>query len=330
MHLTVHRPQRSAPDVYHVPVLARAAVEALVTDPGGRYLDATAGGGGHLALLLDSTGGEAKVLGIDRDPQALAAAAACTEGTDRVVLRRGAFADLAGIAAEEGMIPLDGILFDLGVSSRQIDDPTRGFTYREDAPLDMRMDPEARRTAADVLAESEVEELERIFREYGELRDARGLARAINEVRRRAPLTRSGQLVRIVELRTPPHRRTKTLSRLFQSLRIAVNDELAQLEAALDSSVDALKPGGRLVVIAYHSLEDRRVKEFLRACSGQCRCPPDLPVCVCDARPLFTTLTRRPVVPAAEEIDANPRARSARMRVAERTGNPRSGKDLGR
>jgi len=313
--------------VYHVPVLARQAAEALVTDPDGRYLDATIGGGGHLTFLLEITGEEAKILGIDRDPQALAAAGALTEGTDRVTLRRGEFADLARLAAREGLIPLHGILFDLGVSSHQIDSPGRGFTYREDAPLDMRMDPDLERTAADVLAESDVEELTRIFSEYGELREARGLAHAIVTARAGEPLERSSQLVRIVSERTPGHRRTKTLSRVFQSLRIAVNDELAQLEAAMEASVDVLGPGGRLVVIAYHSLEDRRVKEFFRTHAGQCRCPPDFPVCVCGAQALFRSLTRKPVVPTADEIEDNPRARSARMRVAERTGNVRGGED---
>jgi len=313
--------------VFHVPVLARQAVEALLTDPDGRYLDATTGGGGHLRLLCEQTGGEARILGIDRDPQALAAAGTRTQGDDRVTLRRGSFADLDRHAAHERMTPLHGILLDLGISSRQIDDPERGFTYREDAPLDMRMDPDQTGTAADVLAESDVEELARIFSTYGELRNARGLARAIVEAREAGPLTRSSELVRIVAGRTPPHRRNAELSRVFQSLRIAVNDELGQLEKALDASVDVLGPGGRLVVISYHSLEDRRVKEFVRENAGECRCPPDLPVCACGAVALFAPLTRKPVVPSDAEIEANPRARSARMRVAERTAQSRDKKD---
>lgn len=299
--------------------MAKAAIEWLVTRADGKYLDGTAGGGGHLAVLLKGLGKKGRVLGLDRDPEALKEAGAITEGAGRLLLRRGSFGDLARLAEEADMLPLDGILLDLGVSSRQLDDPGKGFTYREDAPLDMRMDPDGEVTAADLIARSSEEELVHIFRKLGEIRGARGLARDIVTARESAPIERSGRLRELVELRTPANRHMKVLSQLFQALRMEVNDELGQLDKGLDASVEVLRPGGRLVVIAYHSLEDRRVKEYFRGFSGDCTCPKDFPVCVCGAVGLLRVLTRRVIKASQEEIAENPRARSARMRVAERT-----------
>lgn len=311
--------------MFHSPVLAATAIEWLVTRANGKYLDGTVGGGGHLAVLLDVLEEGAEVLAIDRDPEALKETASRIGVEKRVVLRQGPFADLTRFAAEEGMLPLDGILLDLGVSSFQLDEPERGFTYRTDAPLDMRMDPGLPMTAAELIAEESEEELGRILREYGEVRDARGLARRIVKARTEAPLERSGDLRRVVEAGTPPHRHMKVLSQVFQALRIAVNDELGQLEQALAGSIEALRPGGRLVVIAYHSLEDRLVKKFFRARAGACTCPPGLPVCACGAEAVLQILTRRVVKVSQEEMSRNPRARSARLRAAERLAGERSG-----
>lgn len=311
--------------MFHSPVLAATAIEWLVTRANGKYLDGTVGGGGHLAVLLDVLEEGAEVLAIDRDPEALKETASRIEVGERVVLRQGPFADLTRFAAEEGMLPLDGILLDLGVSSFQLDEPERGFTYRTDAPLDMRMDPGLPMTAAELIAEESEEELGLILREYGEVRDARGLARRIVKARTEAPLERSGDLRRVVEAGTPPHRHMKVLSQVFQALRIAVNDELGQLEQALAGSIEALRPGGRLVVIAYHSLEDRLVKEFFRERAGACTCPPGLPVCACGAEAVLQILTRRVVKVSQEEMSRNPRARSARLRAAERLAGERSG-----
>ncbi|MFC1500777.1 16S rRNA (cytosine(1402)-N(4))-methyltransferase RsmH [Candidatus Zixiibacteriota bacterium] len=304
--------------VYHSPVLAETAIEWLVSRADGRYLDGTVGGGGHLAVLLDVLGEGAEVLALDRDPEALQESAGRIGQGNRVILRQGAFADLARITEEEGMLPLDGILLDLGVSSFQLDEPERGFTYRVDAPLDMRMDPDLPISAADLIADESEQELGRILREFGEVRDARGLARRIVQARKGTPLERSGDLRGVIEAGTPPHRHMKVLSQVFQALRIAVNDELGQLKQALTASIDVLRPGGRLVVIAYHSLEDRIVKEFFRMHAGACTCPPGLPVCACGAESLIEILTRKVVKVSQEEISRNPRARSARLRVAER------------
>jgi 16S rRNA (cytosine1402-N4)-methyltransferase len=214
---------------------------------------------------------------------------------------------------------LDGILLDLGVSSRQLDDPSKGFTYRQDAPLDMRMDPGLPESAADLLARLDGPGIADLLRELGEVRHARSIAREIVRRREQDPLRRSGQLREAVEANTPPPHRSKVLSQVFQALRIAVNDELGELDRALETSEDLLAPGGRLVVIAYHSLEDRRVKRFMREASAGCTCPPDLPVCVCGADPVFRLPERRAVKASDEEVAVNPRARSARLRWAERT-----------
>jgi 16S rRNA (cytosine1402-N4)-methyltransferase len=310
--------------VFHSPVLAETAIDWLVTGADGHYLDGTVGGGGHLAVLLDVLEEDARVVAIDRDPAALRAAADRTGDDERVVWRQGAFADLEQLAAEEGLLPLDGILLDLGVSSGQLDEPERGFTYREDAPLDMRMDPGLAMTAADLIANGSEADLEQILRRYGEVRGARGLARRIVEARSEAPVVRSGDLRKVVEAVTPPPRRMKVLSQVFQAFRIAVNDELGQLERALTASIRALRPGGRLVIIAYHSLEDRLIKQFFRSRAGACTCPPGLPVCACGAEALLRVLTGRAVMVSQEERARNPRARSARLRAAERLSGERS------
>jgi 16S rRNA (cytosine1402-N4)-methyltransferase len=268
--------------------------------------------------MLERLGAGARVLGLDRDPWALDAAFRRIDEDSRVVFRQGAFGDLAHIAGEEGMLPLDGILLDLGVSSRQLDDPARGFTYRDDAPLDMRMDPELSVTAADLLEILSEEEIADVLWQGGEVRKSRRLAHIIARAREARPIRRSSDLRRLVAKTVPEHRINKELSRVFQALRIRVNDELGQLESALNASVEALRPGGRVVVISYHSLEDRMVKHFFRGQATGETPLPKFPVEMPGETRLLRVIGRKPVTPDEEEIADNPRARSARMRVAER------------
>ncbi len=314
---------------FHRPVLVEASIAALVTRTDGCYLDGTVGGGGHMAGMLERLEAGARVLGIDRDPQALDAAHRRIGEDSRVVLRQGAFGDLAGIAGEEGMLPLDGILLDLGVSSRQLDDPARGFTYRDDAPLDMRMDPDLSVTAAELLETLSEEEIADVLRQGGEVRKSHRLAHIIARAREAGPIRRSSDLRRLVAEMTPEHRINKELSRVFQALRIRVNDELGQLESALNGSVEALRPGGRVAVISYHSLEDRMVKHFFRGQAPGVSPLPKFPVEMPGASPPLRPITGKPITPDEEEITANPRARSARLRVAERIDESVTG-DQGR
>jgi 16S rRNA (cytosine1402-N4)-methyltransferase len=298
-------------------VLAALAVRA-----GGCYLDGTLGGGGHTALLIERGAPDARVLGIDADPAALERAAerlrdALTAG--RLVLRQGNFAELGRLAAEAEMLPLDGVLLDLGLSSDQLADPARGFAFAAEGPLDMRFDPTRGQPAADLVNDVGEDELADLIWRYGEERRSRAIARRLVEARRRAPITSTGELARLVAAAVPGrpggiHPATRT----FQALRIAVNDELASLEAALPQAVEALALGGRLVVISFHSLEDRIVKTFVRAEQRGCVCPPEAPTCVCGRAPRLRDLTRHPIVASPQEQAANPRSRSAKLRVAER------------
>jgi len=299
---------------YHEPVLADEAMDLGAPAGDGLYLDGTVGGGGHARLLLARCP-SCRLLAVDRDPEALEEARrALAEHVDRVRFRAARF-DRATDDIEVRDRGLDGALLDLGVSSHQIDADRRGVTFRPGAPLDMRMDMEGR-TAVEILAESTEGELAELFRRYGEERGARRLARTI--VRRRAerPIRTSDDLVEAYEAsRGGRPASPADKARIFQALRIAVNEELASLEAALPAIRDALNEGAVLVVIAYHSLEDRIVKHAFREWSRACICPPRLPVCRCRGRALGETLTSKPVRPSEAEIDANPRARSARLRA---------------
>ena len=311
-------------DFAHEPVLLDEVLALLQPAPGALVVDATVGGAGHAEAILERIGPGGRLLGLDRDDEALAAASRRLAGFgERVRLVRASFGDLGAVLAAEAITNVDAALFDLGVSSRQIDAPERGFRFSEDAGaetlLDMRMDRRQSRTAADLLAHAPVTELERIFREYGELPGAARLARAIVERRAHAPLRTSADLVALVrEARVGGGRKHHPATLVFQALRIAVNDELAALDAGLDAAIDALRPGGRLAVIAYHSLEDRRVKRWMRAAERGCVCPPRTPVCICGRKPRLRAVVRRAVTPGEDEVRHNPRARSARLRVAER------------
>ncbi|HET6342070.1 MAG TPA: 16S rRNA (cytosine(1402)-N(4))-methyltransferase RsmH [Gemmatimonadota bacterium] len=303
---------------FHVPVLLSETIELLRPRSGGTYLDGTLGGGGHAEAILEASSPDGRLIGLDRDPTAIdEARRRLARFGNRVEFHNVNFAEVDRTPGlERGM--LDGALLDLGVSSAQIDDKARGFSYRQDAPLDMRMGPRGE-PVREWLSRAELSEIQRILREYGEERHAYRIARVIVRERERAPIDTTGRLREVVESAVPARGHPlKSVARVFQALRILVNDELGALASGLDLYVTALRPGGRLVVIAYHSLEDRMVKLTFRELASDCVCPPDFPVCRCDKRSEVDVLTKRPVVPSAREIQANPRARSARLRAAEK------------
>ncbi len=308
---------------YHVPVLLGEALGLLLTDPDGTYVDGTLGGGGHAREIAARLGGRGFLLGVDRDPEALVAAGPLEgEFPGRVRLAQGDFGDLGEILAAEGLGPVDGILLDLGVSSRQLDEGARGFSFLRDGPLDMRMDPTAGVPASHLVNTWDEAALTRVFREYGEEPRAGRVARAVLRARARHPLCTTGELARTVEEALGRRGGKHPATRVFQSLRIAVNQELDSLERFLEDLPSLLKPGGRVVVIAYHSLEDRRVKQALRLYAPQCRCGPDSPRCTCGTPGPLRPLGRKVVKAGREEVNVNPRARSARLRAAERLPAP--------
>jgi len=301
----------------HVPVLFQAVLDGLQVRPGGLYIDATVGGGGHAAGILAASSPGGRLLGLDRDPAAVEAASVrLVSYAGRVVLVHSSFTRLAEIAHVCHFVPADGILFDIGLSSLQLADPTRGFAFKTDGPLDMRFDPTAGSTTAAVLVNHlSLEELANLLYRYGEERQSRRIAEAIIAAR---PLHTTKELAVIVERVVGRRGRIHPATRTFQALRIAVNDELAALEEALPQAVEVLAPGGRLAVISFHSLEDRLVKRFMRRESRDCICPPESPICTCGHRATLRLVMRKPVRPTADEVTANPRSRSARLRVAER------------
>jgi 16S rRNA (cytosine1402-N4)-methyltransferase len=316
----------------HHPVMLDRVVELLRPRPGGLYVDATLGLGGHAERLLRASAPDGRVVGLDRDPAALALARErLAWAGERLVAVAASFADLAEVAARLELAAVDGVLYDLGVSSLQLDEAARGFSYRADAPLDMRMDQTGGGiTAAEVLNTYPRAELARILREYGEERHAGRIARFVDQARRRGPIQTTGQLVDLVTAavpaaarRTGPH----PARRAFQALRIEVNRELDALQASLPQAVELLAPGGRLVVLAYHSLEDRIVKRSLAAAAGRAAdLPPRLPVAVPQVATV-AVLTRRPETPTPDEVAANPRSESAKLRAAEKL--PPSGQAKG-
>jgi 16S rRNA (cytosine1402-N4)-methyltransferase len=303
----------------HVPVLLTEVVSALRAERGGLFVDATLGLGGHARALLDASP-DVRVVGIDRDPQALREARERLAGFgDRLVTVEGRHEDLAEHLDRLGIGRIDGALADLGVSSLQLDTPERGFSFMKDGPLDMRMDL-GDTTAADLVATLSEGELARLLRQYGEEPRAGAVARALVEARKTAPIRTTGELRRIVAraAAAPAHVHRDPATRVFQALRIATNRELSELERFLDDAIERLSLGGRLAVLSYHSLEDRIVKETFHKHSAGCSCPRSFPVCVCSRRRVLSLVTKKPVRPSLEEVTQNPRARSARMRVAER------------
>jgi 16S rRNA (cytosine1402-N4)-methyltransferase len=303
----------------HFPVLAHEVRELLAVRPGETVVDATFGSGGHAELLAEDLHGRGRFIAVDVDPSVRTYFERFRRRAGvQTRLLRGNFAVVLAQLAGNGA-GADAILLDLGVSSMQLDRPERGFSYASDAPLDMRMDPSADVSARELVNEADERELASIFRRYGEERYAMQIARAIGRARRDHPITRTGELVDIVKSAIPTPARFGAghpAKRVFQALRIAVNDELGALDSALPDAVKMLRPGGRLAVISFHSLEDRIAKRFLRDQARGCICPPEFPICTCGHEPVLRELTRRPIRPGARELAANPRAASARLRAA--------------
>ncbi len=314
-------------DFPHIPVMLNECLDALAIRADGAYLDCTLGGGGHSSEIFGRLGPGGRLFSIDLDTEAIAAASprvlAAGNGGAFCALH-GNFHDAKALLAAQSVSHIDGALLDLGVSSRQFDDASRGFSYRADAPLDMRMDQTRGRTAADICNTYSEGELLRVLSEWGEEKWAARIAKFIVERRAEKPIATTGDLVAIVDAAIPKRVREKDGShparRTFQALRIEVNDELGVLRRGLDAAIRWLEPGGVVAVISYHSLEDRIVKEMFAEHAQGCTCPPELPVCVCGNTPILEVLTRKPISPSQEEVNANTRARSAKLRVARKLG----------
>jgi len=306
---------------YHIPVLREEVLRYLNAGDKQLIVDGTLGDGGHTEAILQNSGPQCRVLGIDQDAEALARARKrLAPFGERVILVHGNFSEIQSILAQRNIRGIDGLLLDLGVSSRQLDTPERGFSFRYDGPLDMRMDREAESTAADLLETLSDKELEEIIRTYGEERNYKKIVRFIRKAQGKGPLSSTASLAQILSsaAKQPRPARIHPATRTFQALRIAVNRELDHLRKALTDSLEILNATARLVVISFHSLEDRIVKQFFRDEEKGCACPPKMPVCICGKQSRLKVLTRRVVIPGAEEIHANPRASSSKLRAAER------------
>jgi len=307
---------------HHITVLLNEAVEGLNLKPDGTYVDCTLGGAGHSSLIASKLGQGGRLIAIDQDDTALAnARERLAPYMDRVTLVKSNFRHLKQVVEEQGLTGVDGVLFDLGVSSPQLDEGERGFSYNADAPLDMRMDQQSPITAYDVVNEWDEEEIANLIWEYGEEKFSRRIARQITLHREKSPIRTTGELVEIIKeaipaaaRRTGPHPAKRT----FQAIRIAVNDELNAFREAVVDAIDLLNPGGRVSVITFHSLEDRICKQVFQEYAKGCTCPPSFPICTCGKQPVVNIVTRKPIVPGEAELAANPRARSAKLRVAEK------------
>jgi 16S rRNA (cytosine1402-N4)-methyltransferase len=300
----------------HTPVLLAEVLRALAVQPGGRYIDTTLGAGGHAAAILEKSSPGGQLLGIDADPAAIAAAREKLRGTSgSILIVNDNFVNLQSICIKYDFFPVHGILFDLGLSSLQLGGSGRGFSFQHDAPLDMRFGPGQKTSAADIINNASEIRLASIIRTYGEESQSRRIARAIVMGR---PIETTGQLAGLIEKTIGRHGRLHPATRTFQALRIAVNQELEYLESALKQAVDLLGYEGRLVVITYHSLEDRIAKQFLHKEARGCICPPGVPECVCGHTPSLRLINKKVITPTEAEIRANPRSRSAKLRAAER------------
>ncbi|MBR6823705.1 MAG: 16S rRNA (cytosine(1402)-N(4))-methyltransferase RsmH [Firmicutes bacterium] len=308
--------------VYHIPVLAQQVLDVLQPAPGKLFLDGTVGGGGHSSLLLAASAPDGFLLGLDQDDEALAEATrrlAPYQGRYRLI--RSNFADMAAAAAEAGLSGFDGILLDIGVSSHQLDAPERGFSFHNDAPLDMRMDRRMPLSAADVVNTYSEDELTDIFYRYGEENWSRRIAKFIVEQREKKPLATTLELAELIKRAIPAAKREKDqhpAKRVFQALRIEVNQELSVLTKGMEAALQLLKPGGRLAVISFHSLEDRIVKEMFRDWATGCICPPKQPICTCKHQAQVKVLTRKPLLATPQELEENYRAHSAKLRAVEK------------
>lgn len=303
----------------HIPVLFDEVLRYLKPQPGGKYIDGTVGAGGHSAGILEGSAPSGQVLAFDRDEEAIAfARERLAEYAQRLTFVHDSYARMQEVAARTGFEKVDGILLDLGLSSRQLDDAQRGFSFMSEGPLDMRFDRSRGDTAADLVNNLDKEALADIFWRYGEERHSRRYASAILEER---PIATTAELADLIERIAPHYVRRKRIhpaTQVFQALRIAVNRELDELETGLPAAIELLRPGGRVVVISFHSLEDRFVKQLFRDLSKDCVCPPRQPICTCDAQAIVRVITRKVVRPGEEEVERNPRSRSARLRVAEK------------
>jgi 16S rRNA (cytosine1402-N4)-methyltransferase len=300
----------------HTPVLLSEVLKALAVQPGGRYIDCTLGGGGHAAAILEHSSPGGQLLGIDADPNAIEAARKKFQGShDSILIVNDNFINLQSISIKYDFFPVHGILFDLGLSSLQLNGNGRGFSIQHDAPLDMRLNPGQRITAADIVNTTPEARLTHLIKTYGEERNGHRIARMIIKER---PIKTSRQLAQLIEKAVGRRGKLHPATKTFQALRIAVNHELEYLETALRQAIDLLGYEGKLVVISYHSLEDRIVKQFMQKESKGCICPPNIPACTCGHTPRLRLINKKVITPAAEEIDNNPRSRSAKLRAAER------------
>ena len=309
------------PQLEHKPVLLRETVDLLAPRPGGVYADGTLGAGGHAAEILKRTAPDGVLIGLDQDPEAIERCrTSLSEYGDRAIIRHANYRDLPAVLSDVGLGAVDGVLLVLGVSWLHLKTAERGFSFQIDGPLDMRRDTSRPRTAADLVNSLSRDELAKLIREYGEEHRAGAIAKAIEKARARRPITSTVQLAEIVSSVFPPHppRRVHPATLTFQALRIAVNDELGALREGVGRIIGLLKPGGRLVVITFHSLEDRIVKQAFAVAAKGCVCPPKLPVCSCGRKPALKILTHRPIIAGAEELAQNPAARSAKLRAAEK------------
>jgi len=317
----VYRKGRIYLDFHHVTVLLGETVDAVVTNPAGKYVDCTLGGAGHSQRVLAKLDAIGKLICFDQDALAICHAQEIFGQDERITLVNRNFEYLEDTLKELDLLPVTGILFDLGVSSPQLDEAERGFSYMLDAPLDMRMDPSGSLSARELVNTWSEEELARVIWKYGEEKWAKRIAQFIVRLRKERTLETTGDLVEVIKAAVPaavrrsgPHPAKRT----FQAIRIAVNDELGVLDRVLDQAFRCLDHGGRIGVITFHSLEDRIVKDRMKSWLGHCTCPPGLPVCRCEAKTIARVLTRKPILPSAEEVERNPRSRSAKLRVAEK------------
>ena len=307
-------------EFYHEPVMVKEVIASLLVNKKGIYVDGTVGGGGHSYAILKQT--DSFLVGIDCDDEALQAAEKkLEEFGERKILTKANFADLGKVLESLNIQKVDGVLLDLGVSSHQLDRPERGFSFNQQALLDMRMDRSLQLSAYDVVNSFAKSELKRIIKSYGEEKMAGRIAKAISIKRQLSPIETTAQLATVVVSSMPAKLKWQKIhpaTRTFQAIRIAVNNELDNIKPAINAAAEALRPGGRLCVISFHSLEDRIVKNEFRALAGHCVCPKDMPFCVCQKEAKLKNINRKALIPAAEEIEANPRARSAKLRVARR------------
>ena len=306
----------------HQSVLLKESIDALQIRPDGIYVDGTLGGGGHSLEICKRLSADGRLIGIDQDADALKAASErLIDYSDRVTIVRSNFCDMKKVLREINLTFIDGVILDLGVSSYQLDTAGRGFTYREDAPLDMRMDQRQPQTAKDIVNGYSEMELYRVIRDYGEEKFAKRIAAGIVRERQKKLLETTGELIQVIKAAVPAKARAgggHPAKRTFQAIRIELNRELDVLQDSLEDMIDLLNDGGRIAVITFHSLEDRIVKNIFRTCENPCTCPPEFPVCVCGKKSKGTVITKKPILPGEEELERNPRSKSAKLRVFEK------------